>query len=419
MNTYVTKKKLPKLTFLQKMKMALEIAQGMNWLHKQNPPLLHLDLKPANLLLMEGWTVKIADFGMSRLQPKKDQEVLNVGGTPLYMPPEVFQAKPQMTDKCDVYAYGIILWEMVTEQYPYDKKYKSIILLQNAVRDEKERPVLTDKIPKSLGDLMKKCWDHDATKRPTFSQILDKRGNENDVFSTSVSEAVAGSGSKDLNGKISQMWGKFTRGRDGQVSSVSWDAFSKEFSQLMRTKADHQNMIALKALLNVDDNSDQVTWTNFHHFVETFGPFEPSGGVKTSTLDEISKLVQEKWFWGDLSGEEAANVLQSCKPGSFLIRFSANVVGVFTLSYRHAKDNKVIHKRFDKSSIKWQLLAEEIKKEKRALKLSRPPPDRPPKFAVLFQKHADHAGGYTVKYDIGPSGNIRIETPFNANALIK
>jgi len=45
-----------------------------------------------------------------------------VGGTPLYMPPEVFQAKPQMTDKCDVYAYGIILWEMVTEQYPYDKK---------------------------------------------------------------------------------------------------------------------------------------------------------------------------------------------------------------------------------------------------------------------------------------------------------
>jgi len=57
------------------------------------------------------------------------------------------------------------------------------------------------------------------------------------------------------------------------------------------------------------------------------------------------------------------------------------------------------------------------KRKKKSLRLSRPPPSRPPKFVVLFQKKEkhDHAGGYTVKFDVPMPGDIVIETPFNAS----
>jgi len=329
--------------------------------------------------------VKIADFGMSRLQPKKEQEGLgNVGGTPLYMPPEVFSLTPIMTEKCDVFAYAIILWEMVTEQFPYDKQFRSILALQEAVRDRKQRPTIPDSFPKSIADLVRRCWDNDQAKRPSFSQVLIRTGEGDvDIFDKAVSEAVAGDRYKDLNGKVSLMWGKFTKGREGQVAAVPWDAFSKEFASLMQTKPNHPNMLALRAMLSVDDNDNKVTWVNLKNFISTFGPLEPAGGVKTSTLDEVTKLIKEKWFWGEMSGDDAARVLQGCKGGSFLVRFSANLVGTFTLSYRHHRENKVIHKRFDRPGMKWQQLAEEVKKEKRQLRLTHPAPNRPPKFAVV------------------------------------
>lgn len=54
--------------------MAEQVAAGLNWLHLQTPPLLHLDIKPANLLVMADWTVKIADFGMSRFRTDLNAE---------------------------------------------------------------------------------------------------------------------------------------------------------------------------------------------------------------------------------------------------------------------------------------------------------------------------------------------------------
>jgi len=266
-----------------------------------------------------------------------------------------------------------------------------------------------------VADLMKQCWGADPTKRPTFSQILERKREDKTVFDFAVSEAVAGSASKDLNGKISEMWSNFGRGPDGLLSSVHWDVFSKGFGQLMRTDAGHPNMIALRALLNVDDNKKHVTWDNFHNFVQTFGPFEPAGGVKTGTLDEITKLIKEKWFWGDMSSEMAAKHLQGCKSGSFLVRFSATNLGVFTLSYRHSKENKVIHKRFDKSTVKWQNLAEEIKKEKKTLKLSRPAHSRPPKFVSILNPPG--AGGYEPQLD-GIEDDDWVDEPFKGTDTI-
>uniref|UniRef100_A0A6B2L155 Non-specific protein-tyrosine kinase n=1 Tax=Arcella intermedia TaxID=1963864 RepID=A0A6B2L155_9EUKA len=380
-----------KLNFLRKMSISHEVAQGMNWLHKQN--LLHLDLKPANLLLMEDWTVKIADFGLSRLQPKNDQDIGTVGGTLLYMAPESFNIKPLITVKCDVYAYGIILWEILTERYPYDQKYKSLYLLQKAVKDASERPEITEAIPRSLADLMQMCWHPNPDKRLTFAEILQLAGGN--IFNKTASEVVASKAGNSMGEQISAMWENF--GKKGSINAVPWEPFAEQFAVLMKTKKDSLEMKCLGALLDIDQNNRSVTWKNFDHFVNTFGPLEPEGQVTTvGTLSDLVKLVKEDWFWGGMSSEEAMDVLRNTKPGTYLVRFSANAVGCFTLSYKHPKESKVMNKRYDKHQIVWQTLGETIKKEKKVMKLKSPAENRPPRFLVLFTKHTASHSNYEV-----------------------
>jgi len=87
-------------------------------------------------------------------------------------------------------------------------------------------------------------------------------------------------------------------------------------------------------------------------------------------------------------------------------------MGVFTLSYRHSKENKVIHKRLT-STVKWQNLSEEIKKEKKNLKLSRPANNRPPKFLTIDQKFS--VGSYEPQLD---GIEALYESPFNGTDTI-
>ncbi|MQL87017.1 hypothetical protein Taro_019552 [Colocasia esculenta] len=108
-----------RLDWRRRVHMALDIARGMNYLHCCNPTIVHRDLKSSNLLVDKNWTVKVGDFGLSRL--KRDTYLTtNTGkGTPQWMAPEVLRNEPS-DEKSDVYSYGVILWELVTEKIPWD-----------------------------------------------------------------------------------------------------------------------------------------------------------------------------------------------------------------------------------------------------------------------------------------------------------
>eukprot|EP01120_Amphizonella_sp_Union-15-10_P011096 TRINITY_DN4615_c0_g1_i3.p1 TRINITY_DN4615_c0_g1~~TRINITY_DN4615_c0_g1_i3.p1 ORF type:complete len:254 (-),score=42.75 TRINITY_DN4615_c0_g1_i3:23-784(-) len=117
------------ITTIQKLKMAKDIAQGMNWLHCSKPPIIHRDLKPTNLLVDDNWNVKVCDFGLASVQ--KTQVMTDEGdapGTPLWMSPEVLLGKP-LSEKADIYSYGIVLWEVLTRTEPFDHmdSYLSLI----------------------------------------------------------------------------------------------------------------------------------------------------------------------------------------------------------------------------------------------------------------------------------------------------
>eukprot|EP01104_Vermistella_antarctica_P011355 TRINITY_DN315_c1_g1_i1.p1 TRINITY_DN315_c1_g1~~TRINITY_DN315_c1_g1_i1.p1 ORF type:complete len:664 (-),score=184.96 TRINITY_DN315_c1_g1_i1:146-1963(-) len=150
---------------------ARDAAQGVTWLHGNNPPVIHRDLKVGNMLVDENGRIKVCDFGLSDI--KAEEEGLfdaQPKGTPLYMAPEVMMGL-EITEKVDVYSFGIILWELLTrgEAFSHHSSYDAFY---RAVCHSHERPPLPDDCEPSLRNLMVKCWAAKPDDRPDFPSIV-------------------------------------------------------------------------------------------------------------------------------------------------------------------------------------------------------------------------------------------------------
>jgi alpha-tubulin suppressor-like RCC1 family protein len=153
----------------ERIRIAIEIAKGVNYLHSFNPPILHRDLKSLNILLDKNQQVKIADFGWARL---RDNYMTKQRGTFQWMAPEVIK-KHNYTEKADVYSFGIILWELWVQEPPY-KNIERIKVAQKVATDKTYRPRLSEdlQIPEEILALIISCWDYDPDKRPSFNDIV-------------------------------------------------------------------------------------------------------------------------------------------------------------------------------------------------------------------------------------------------------
>ena len=147
---------------------ALGIAHGMAYIHSKG--MLHRDLKSLNILLDADDFPKVCDFGMSRMKPDNDQEMMSGGvGTMQWMAPEVL-ASSNYDEKADVYSYGILLWEMITCDIPY--RGMKDVQIASAVLNQNLRPLVPQSCPAKLKKLMTVCWDRDPRKRPDFKAII-------------------------------------------------------------------------------------------------------------------------------------------------------------------------------------------------------------------------------------------------------
>ncbi|XP_039071324.1 serine/threonine-protein kinase pakF-like isoform X2 [Hibiscus syriacus] len=151
--------------------MALDIARGMNYLHHYNPPIVHRDLKSSNLLVDKNWTVKVGDFGLSRLKHATYLSSMSGKGTPQWMAPEVLRNEPS-NEKSDVYSFGVVLWELATGKIPWDGlNSMQVIAIVGFMNQRLE-------IPKELdprwASIIESCWLSDPKSRPTFRELLDK-----------------------------------------------------------------------------------------------------------------------------------------------------------------------------------------------------------------------------------------------------
>jgi len=143
-------------------------ARGMAYLHSGNPPVLHRDLKSANLLLDDSYTTKVCDFGLSRLKAQARSMTANCG-TVQWMAPEVL-ANRSYDEKADVYSFGIIVWELLSRECPYEGM--TAIQCALAVLNRDKRPEIPKWCPPGLHALIKSCIKKDPSERPTFAEVI-------------------------------------------------------------------------------------------------------------------------------------------------------------------------------------------------------------------------------------------------------
>ncbi|KAI3868930.1 hypothetical protein MKW92_003226 [Papaver armeniacum] len=145
-------------------RIAIDVSKGMNYLHQNK--IIHRDLKAANLLMDENKVVKVADFGVARVQAQSGVMTAETG-TYRWMAPEVIEHKPY-DHKADIFSFAIVLWEMLTGKLPYEY----LTPLQAAVGVGLRPTIPKDTHPK-LVRLLEHCWQQNPSLRPDFSEIIE------------------------------------------------------------------------------------------------------------------------------------------------------------------------------------------------------------------------------------------------------
>ena len=151
----------------QSLAWAQQIASGMQHLHNNN--VVHRDLKSKNILLALGLLAKVCDFGTARTLAKT--AVTTQKGTYRWMAPEIVEGVEANINKmCDVFSYGMVLYEIFASKVPYDD-LPTDALVGMAVLQEK-LPSIPSTLPAYLCPLLKACWKKEPNQRPQFEDII-------------------------------------------------------------------------------------------------------------------------------------------------------------------------------------------------------------------------------------------------------
>lgn len=159
----------PQLDERRRMRMALDVAKGMNYLHTSHPTIVHRDLKSPNLLVDKNWAVKVCDFGLSRMKHHTFLSSKSTAGTPEWMAPEVLRNEPA-NEKCDVYSFGVILWELATLSIPW--KGLNSMQVVGAVGFQNRRLEIPEEVDPTVAQIIQECWQTEPHLRPSFTQLI-------------------------------------------------------------------------------------------------------------------------------------------------------------------------------------------------------------------------------------------------------
>jgi serine/threonine-protein kinase len=155
-----------------------ELLDALEYSHSRG--VVHRDIKPANIILLKDGTVKVADFGIARIESSTLTQVGTVLGSPSYMSPEQFMGQT-VDGRSDLYSAGVVLYQLLTAEVPFTGAFATI--MHRVLNEEPTPPsVLNVQVPKAFDSVLRRAM----AKRP------DERFQTAAEFKQAVIAAAAG-----------------------------------------------------------------------------------------------------------------------------------------------------------------------------------------------------------------------------------
>merc|ERR1712190_96328 len=178
---------LPSLLHVQKVPLsearrrilALQVIEGVAFLHSHDPPFVHRDLKSANVVLDGDCCAKLCDFGLTESMDKTHMSRREAeGGSPRYMAPEVFDARHKLTEKIDVWALGCLIAEILTSAVPH-RDCTTIQQVAAKLLVRREAPFQeswAEHLHTEVWSIVDPCFAFAPDKRPSAQALYDSLG---------------------------------------------------------------------------------------------------------------------------------------------------------------------------------------------------------------------------------------------------
>ena len=177
----------PNISFKRRMSILYDVAEGLSYLHSRNPPVIHRDLSPNNVLLKHLPLLpvaKIADLGVAKIvnvdDTKSKEYLTKAPGTIHFMPPEALEDKPQYDTSLDVFSYGGITLYAVNGKWPKPTAPTKLDPVTRQVKGFSEAERRREHLDKMRGEaevlrpLVEACLDNDPVKRPSIVELSGK-----------------------------------------------------------------------------------------------------------------------------------------------------------------------------------------------------------------------------------------------------
>ena len=193
-----------------------EVCLGLRYLHSRNPPIVHRDLTPNNILLGGRLEAKITDLGVAKVVRSDDQKTMTkLPGTPDFMPPEALSIRPVYGPSLDVFSYGGVILNVTTQLWPQPTDRNQLnpdTEMWEIVSEVKRRQRYLDKMTGGAADLKPlviSCLNDIPRKRPPLTQV-----------SMTIKRAKDECSQKSSRDGMSPIvwWAEVTSGQQSQVS---------------------------------------------------------------------------------------------------------------------------------------------------------------------------------------------------------
>ncbi|KAF9967576.1 copper transport protein ctr1, partial [Actinomortierella ambigua] len=233
-----------------KKRIAQEIVRGLAYIHHEG--VIHRDLKSLNVLLTRLMEVKLCDFGLATIKVRSATSTATPKGTIRWMAPELFALKPTYSTKSDMYALGMVMWEMAANcTTPFQDRTNNEMVVRFVEAGERE--VLPEDTPDDYRKWVERCWAHDPLKRPEASEMVVE-----DAAPDHASESRADTSIVNLSSDVLS-FSLWSSSNDGTGDTSGLTDTTRQNVRALLARANGDDVGALLALASICENGIGVT----------------------------------------------------------------------------------------------------------------------------------------------------------------